>query len=534
MNFQPHSSNYYERLGLQVGASERDIKLAFFSAVKEFPPEKETEKHKPIREAYDTLIHIQSRSEYDSRLLHGDVLIDLEAQLLEAEEAEDASGQVSILKKMVNLSPKVGMYRNKLGLAYIGSESWDSAYQQFEKAFSIDAKNPVYHLNAGHALRESGLLSDAENQCLKAYELDPEDYSPPRALASLYFFNFEKPQKAHEILDVAINADGKVDFQDFFCIYDKLQFYAFSVDERNLKNQLAMLDDIITSDDEKSFVAFMLADVASQAYEHKMFEIAENFIKKASYLTPEDEDIQRFKKDIVHNAKMVKSLIAIQESKSVHDFVKYLITVYVTNYYGEIEDAEFESQMDSAMETLRNVMDVDPHATKIKKSFAYIQANHNKVYNLNKKFFDIIQEQPSASREENKCPGCKELFNVTKYDYGSYNCPSCHKSLSYSASGMKSVSSGYSSGGSSSSTDSGGCYIATAVYGDYDHPKVKLLRQFRDHVLSRSMIGRMFIKTYYFISPSLAKRLHPTSCISHLVRTRALDKLAKKLLRMWG
>jgi DnaJ-class molecular chaperone len=77
LNFQPHSSNYYERLGLQVGASERDIKLAFFSAVKEFPPEKETEKHKPIREAYDTLIHIQSRSEYDSRLLHGDVLIDL-------------------------------------------------------------------------------------------------------------------------------------------------------------------------------------------------------------------------------------------------------------------------------------------------------------------------------------------------------------------------------------------------------------------------------------------------------------------------
>ena len=56
-----------------------------------------------------------------------------------------------------------------------------------------------------------------------------------------------------------------------------------------------------------------------------------------------------------------------------------------------------------------------------------------------------------------------------------------------------------------------GCYIATAVYGDYNAPEVLLLRMFRDGVLKKSKLGRLFIKIYYAISPTLAHKLknHP-------------------------
>ena len=50
----------------------------------------------------------------------------------------------------------------------------------------------------------------------------------------------------------------------------------------------------------------------------------------------------------------------------------------------------------------------------------------------------------------------------------------------------------------SSSSRSSGCYIATMAYGNYDHPQVMILRQFRDEVLSKSQFGKWFIKTYYF------------------------------------
>lgn len=66
-------------------------------------------------------------------------------------------------------------------------------------------------------------------------------------------------------------------------------------------------------------------------------------------------------------------------------------------------------------------------------------------------------------------------------------------------------SSRHSSSHSLSSPSSGGCYVATCVYGSYDCPKVWTLRRFRDNVLAKSIDGRAFIRTYYAISPTLVR-----------------------------
>lgn len=56
-----------------------------------------------------------------------------------------------------------------------------------------------------------------------------------------------------------------------------------------------------------------------------------------------------------------------------------------------------------------------------------------------------------------------------------------------------------SSGGSG-----GGCFIATAAYGSYLHPKVLLLRNFRDNYLLTTPWGRNLVSAYYQLSPPLA------------------------------
>lgn len=73
-----------------------------------------------------------------------------------------------------------------------------------------------------------------------------------------------------------------------------------------------------------------------------------------------------------------------------------------------------------------------------------------------------------------------------------------------------------------------GCYIATAVYGGYDQPQVRTLRRFRDEVLRKTLPGRIFIKTYYFVSPRLAKNLKRDSQITVIVR-HILDQFVKKV-----
>ena len=128
------------------------------------------------------------------------------------------------LKKIVNMAPDLGLYRNKLGNAFMEKGQFGWARKQYEKALSHDPENSEYILNLGRAFREIGNYNEAEDLFHQAWDLDKEDYNPPRALAQLYYQKLDNKTKAHSILDEAIDADGKVDFQDFFCIYDKLYF----------------------------------------------------------------------------------------------------------------------------------------------------------------------------------------------------------------------------------------------------------------------------------------------------------------------
>ena len=66
---------------------------------------------------------------------------------------------------------------------------------------------------------------------------------------------------------------------------------------------------------------------------------------------------------------------------------------------------------------------------------------------------------------------------------------------------------------------SGSCFVATAVYEDYDHPQVIRLRAFRDHFLSGSALGRTLIRIYYVVGPFLA-----------ILPTRS--RVTKRLLRL--
>jgi hypothetical protein len=75
---------------------------------------------------------------------------------------------------------------------------------------------------------------------------------------------------------------------------------------------------------------------------------------------------------------------------------------------------------------------------------------------------------------------------------------------------------------------SSGCYVATSVYGDYDAPQVQVLRRWRDQTLSRSSLGRSFVRFYYSVSPSLVRAVGDRRWFSTPTRW-VLDRLIRKL-----
>lgn len=73
-----------------------------------------------------------------------------------------------------------------------------------------------------------------------------------------------------------------------------------------------------------------------------------------------------------------------------------------------------------------------------------------------------------------------------------------------------------------------GCYVATCVYGSYDCPQVWTLRRYRDNTLGSTWYGRLFIRTYYAISPTLVKWFGNTDWFKKMWKGK-LDRMVAKL-----
>jgi hypothetical protein len=75
------------------------------------------------------------------------------------------------------------------------------------------------------------------------------------------------------------------------------------------------------------------------------------------------------------------------------------------------------------------------------------------------------------------------------------------------------------------STDKKGCFIATAVYGSHNALEVQQFYKLRDQVLAKSLPGRLFIRFYYSVSPSLAKWIDNRPLIKSFIKKYILDKI---------
>ena len=432
----PTSVDLYERLGVGGIATASEIKAAFFSGIRKYPPEKDPHNYKLIREAYDTLTNEISRAEYDSKKEFGEEIDFLLQEIRDAEEEENQPEAIRLLKRIINLAPNIGIHRNRLGLHFLEIGEASLAKKQFEKCRSIDPRNTTYIINIGYAEKHLENYYDAEKLFRQAWQLDEEDYAAPRALAQV-LYDLDRIDEAHYVLDKAIEADGKIDFQDFFCIYDKVHFYLFANDIPQLGPELKRIIDISRSQDEKEFAAYLLYKSGVQLYDYNAFELAEQFAEAAHKLDPQNEPLLKFHRESRKHSRILTDFSQLMESDQIHPFSKHLISVYSQRYYGEIEDEEFEEKTNEIINIIENVMNVDPDSTEIKKSLRYIKEHHLDIFNMNERFFNSLLNYPPANDYLGPCVYCGEKVRVGKSTPGNYGCPHCKGALYYDMSGFK-------------------------------------------------------------------------------------------------
>lgn len=112
---------------------------------------------------------------------------------------------------------------------------------------------------------------------------------------------------------------------------------------------------------------------------------------------------------------------------------------------------------------------------------------------------------------------------------------------SYDTSGSSSGSGSGGSGGSDSSGSgsgsgggSGPCFVATATMGDYNHPTVQQLREFRDKWLLKRTWGQWFVNFYYEYGSYPAKAVHKSKWLRkacYYMIIKPLSVVAKAILK---
>jgi len=69
------------------------------------------------------------------------------------------------------------------------------------------------------------------------------------------------------------------------------------------------------------------------------------------------------------------------------------------------------------------------------------------------------------------------------------------------------------------------CFVATVCYEDPFATEVVAFRAFRDNIMQNSFLGRLFIRLYYSVSPSLANRLYSKRGLVKLIKNYLLNPI---------
>lgn len=420
------ANELYHTLEIAPEAAPEEIRRAYFRLVRRFPPEKEPEKFKGIREAYETLSDPKARRNYDALQEHGDVISDLfaEAEALMGEEKWEEA--IRPLKRILVLWSGADAALNSLGLCHLHLEQYDEAHRIYEALTTRCPDVPVYWLNQGHGFLEQaeamedddyrlpGVLIAARGAFSRAMEMESYNAQPYILMARSYVAerNFAE---AEAWLERAVGADGKMDFNDFealvfLCIVQLYAGQLHRIHQTASRISTLMVDD----EDARQYAAGRFASLAQQLVDKHAFEEALTFLEASARFAPDDEDIQGFRKAVLHAVNVRDEYERLKNDYSVCDPLRKLCAFFSADYCGELEVKEDEEKgklFDSIMQEFGKVSPFN-----IVTSVQRLRAAYRAIYELNTEAFDGVEETARKMKGgdvENvtpaSSPGCSVL-----------------------------------------------------------------------------------------------------------------------------
>ena len=317
--------NYYEILNISKNASQEEIRNGYKKMLRKYPPEKEQEKYKEIREAYDTLKDEKSRKNYDAYFYHEKDIKSLEDKYTEYMEAKNYNEAEKVLKKIRIISPEIAHIKDKLGEVYFFKENYDKSFQIYRELKQKYPNNIDYFIKLGRIFIEKKAFSMARIYFIKAYNFDN---SNPNAVSGIVYSYLRENNvdEAIRFLDREIRKDNKLDFEDFFALSKLLECYIMKNDTPNLKNTLEKIKKIAPEDEEsKGFISWKLAKFAAELYDREFYEETKEISAICLKLTPNIDIIQ----ELHRRANLFLEADKLIKDEDIENVVKFPVINYI-------------------------------------------------------------------------------------------------------------------------------------------------------------------------------------------------------------
>lgn len=391
-------NTYYDILEVDKKATSAQIKKAYFTMVRKYPPERFSEKFMEIRKAYEILSDEKTRAEYDNVINIPGMAkerFDTANQLFE--QGENAKA-IKILEELNKELPDILMIQSLLGEAYIANNNNGKAIKIFENLVKLEPNNASF---AGY-LAKSYLLrrwhKKAVNGFKRAIELDEDNISLWMGLSEAYIAG-ENTDKAKEILKELLQRKGEEN-QDFAI---SIYFNLFMIDFKNynledMKENLEKLANVAVKHKEaRENVAWLLFMIAEQMVGAQVFEPAKEILERAERIAPDKQEIKELKRKVDKFCKLEGEFSSLEVNDNYdEDFVSLIaVKIFPAEVIGselEIRGAEhnFLENINKYMKYVNLLSEEYPNIYADLKDFfekAFNNRERNKMIKENEKYF---------------------------------------------------------------------------------------------------------------------------------------------------
>jgi len=390
-------SNYYEILGIASDALAIDIKKAYFTAVRKYPPERFPEEFKKIREAYDTLFDPDSKLEYDS---------DLESEGFGRcyEEANDAYDKgeydkaLELVTKALDLFPGNKIARNLMGFCFMAKKEYNKVVALYKKLIIEFPGTCFYYCNLGEALLEKGARKQAIEAFENALRLDRTNAMSWSELSSCLILN-KNFEKARQVLENGIKECG----ESISLCMKLIHVDIYQKDMEKLVRDILRLEKLAKTDGEmQENVAWSFVEIAKDLMKD-MPDFAAKLLERAKKLNPEEKEIKALHKDASTLLKLQGSLERLKKDSAVHYWLKDIIVGIVSGFNSSREE------LDSSI--CERLILRDP--TNMLSSLKHIKLEYPELFKQHNRFFQKVLDNPTGSKVNEK-----ELLADMRYIQG--------------------------------------------------------------------------------------------------------------------